>query len=138
MNTEESISTTPAVDRAKITGLTVACVYVDDFAAAHTFYADLLGLELQYDMGANAGYFKINETCGLYLEGGNVRRQEVDPKSVRASFIMYVGSASAMFQKLRDAGVRTVQSELTNMGGDDYWFQFYDPAGNIIEILGGL
>jgi len=24
-----------------------------------------------------------------------------------------------------------------DMGGEQYWFQFYDPAGNILEALGG-
>jgi hypothetical protein len=50
---------------------------------------------------------------------------------------MKVGSAFALFDKLRDAGSPIVQAQPMNMGNDQYWFQFSDPAGNILEVVGG-
>ena len=58
-------------------------------------------------------------------------------KKTRPSFVLGVGSARALFDKLRQAEVPIVQSEPMNMGNEQYWFQFSDPAGNILEVLGG-
>ena len=110
--------------------------YVADFPAAYRFYSDVLGLEKEFDMGSAACFFKLGADSGLYLQGGNTPAP-VDEKSIRSSFTLKVASASAFYAKLQEAGVRFVQNEPMNMGSDNYWFQFYDPAGNILEVLGG-
>jgi len=127
-------STTPAP--SAVTGISFVSVYVADYQPAYVFYADLLGLEKQYDMGGNACFFKLGGEWGLYLEGGNTA-QETTPKSARSSFTLSVPSAGALFGKLRAAGVKMVQTEPMDMSQGDFWFQFHDPAGNIIEALGG-
>jgi hypothetical protein len=33
--------------------------------------------------------------------------------------------------------VKIAQNEPMDMGQGDFWFQFYDPSGNILEVLGG-
>ena len=55
---------------------------------------------------------------------------------VRVAFVFHVESASALHAKLKEAGVKFVHEEPMHMGGDNYWFQFFDPAGNILEAVG--
>ncbi|HVZ42133.1 MAG TPA: VOC family protein [Candidatus Kapabacteria bacterium] len=122
---------------ATITGVSIACVYVDDFAKAFEFYSGLLGLKKKYDMGEQACYFEFEgKEWGLYLDGGN-DPSEITVNTSRASFMLSVPSSLALHTRLVAAGVRCVQNPPQHMGGGDYWFQFFDPAGNIIEVLGG-
>lgn len=120
----------------ELTGIAIAACYVQDFPAACAFYTEVLGLKKLYDLGDQACYFSFGDAGqGLYLEGG-CTAATVTPKSVRASFLLRVSSASALHRRLSTAGVRCVQSEPMHMGGEDYWFQFYDPSGNLLEALG--
>ena len=45
--------------------------------------------------------------------------------------------AFEMFEKLKEAGVKIVQAEPMKMQEGSFWFQCYDPSGNMIEFLGG-
>jgi len=128
--TEQGISS-----RSAITGISFVSVYVDDYQTCYPFYADLLGLKKKYDMGANACFFEIGSEWGLYLEGGNDPR-EITPKSSRSSFTLSVPSAGELYSRLKESGIKMVQAEPMDMGQGDFWFQFYDPSGNILEALG--
>jgi predicted enzyme related to lactoylglutathione lyase len=120
----------------RVKGLAFASVYVDDFEKAYRFYADALGLEKQYDMGSAACFFKLPDNTGLYLQGKN-RSASYSEDTMRTAFVFSVESAGATFERLRTAGVRFIHPGPRHMGGEQYWFQFYDPAGNILEALGG-
>jgi catechol 2,3-dioxygenase-like lactoylglutathione lyase family enzyme len=132
-------SATTSASLCRLTGVTFVAVYVDDFEAAYGFYNGLLGLEKSFDMGPCSCFLKLSNHVGLYLEGENSPSPEVTSKSVRASFGLTAESVAAVFAKVRDAGVRLVhQSGPQDMGGGQAWFQCYDPAGNIIEIVGAM
>jgi predicted enzyme related to lactoylglutathione lyase len=120
----------------KVKGLAFASVYVDDFEKAYRFYAEVLGLEKEYDMGSAACFFKLPDNTGLYLQGKN-KTASYSEDTARAAFVFSVASAAATYERLKGAGVRFIHAEPRHMGGDNYWFQFYDPAGNILEALGG-
>jgi predicted enzyme related to lactoylglutathione lyase len=120
----------------KVKGLAFASVYVDDFEKAYHFYAEVLGLEKEYDMGSAACFFKLPDNTGLYLQGKNKTASYAED-TMRAGFVFSVESAAATYERLKLAGVRFIHAEPKHMGGDNYWFQFYDPAGNILEVLGG-
>ena len=124
------------MDQTRISGVQFVAVYVDDFETNFVFYNKVLGLEKNYEMGVNACFFNIGQNFTLYLEGGN-RRIELDKKTMRTSFVLQVESASALFEKLKKAGINLIQDAPLEMGKGEFWFQFYDPAGNILEILGG-
>jgi predicted enzyme related to lactoylglutathione lyase len=119
----------------RVKGLAFASVYVDDFEKAYQFYAELLGLEKEYDMGTAACFFKLPDNTGFYLQGKN-RPASYAPDTARAAFVFSVDSTVATHERLKAAGVRFIHNEPRHMGGDNYWFQFYDPAGNILEVLG--
>lgn len=128
--------TTATLESATITGLEFVSAYVDDFEKAYEFYAGFLGLQKKYDMGEQACFFSLGTDHGLYLEGGNATARS-EARTSHPSFTFSVPSASALFEKLKAAGVETVESAPMDMGGDMYWFRFYDPAGNLLEALGG-
>ena len=120
----------------RVKGLAFASVYVDNFGRAYEFYAGVLVLEKQYDMGSAACFFKLPDNTGLYLQGKN-KAASYSEDTMRAAFVLSVESAGATYERLKAAGVKFIQNEPRHMGGEQYWFQFYDPAGNILEALGG-
>lgn len=124
------------MESAKILSISMGSVYTSDFSDAFKFYHDVLGLDEVSPMGDNACYISIGEGQGLYIEGGH------DPlrggaKASRTTFTFKVESASAMAAKLKKNAIKLIQAEPMNMGNDMYWFQCYDPTGNVVEFLGG-
>ncbi len=124
-----------------ITSVAMISIYAPDYLTARTFYTETLGLADWSPMGENACYIKFGQMAdgnhyGMYIIGGRTPAPEYTATSARATFALEVPSAGAMFRKLQNAGVRVLQDEPMNMGGDWFWFQFLDPAGNVIEILG--
>jgi len=120
----------------KMKGLAFASVYVDDFPRAYEFYARVLGLEKEHDMGSAACFFKLPDNTGLYLQG-KCKTASYGEDTMRAAFVFSVESAGATYDRLQTANVKLIQGEPRHMGGEQYWFQFYDPSGNILEALGG-
>jgi predicted enzyme related to lactoylglutathione lyase len=129
-------STSDSTSGSTIEAISFVSAYVDDYERAYRFYSETLGLEKSFDMSESSCFFKLGADGGLYLEGGNAAI-EMYSKSVRSAFTLKVGSASALFRKLRDAGTEMIHTAPEHMGNEHYWFQFRDPAGNILEALGG-
>lgn len=114
----------------------MASVYAEDYDDSYKFYHDVLGFDDVSPMGDKACYFDLGNDQGLYLEGG-YELVGADERSAKASFTLKVGSASAMFEKLKKKGIRTIQKEPMKMNDEMYWFQCWDPSDNIVEFLGG-
>ncbi|MBT3231320.1 MAG: VOC family protein [Calditrichaeota bacterium] len=124
------------MESTEIKGIAFVSIYTDDFEKSYKFYSEVLGLKKQFDMGDQACFFEVPENTGLYLQGGN-KTVEFDDQMMRAAFVFSVESASAMWEKLKAEGLKLIQDEPMDMGAGDFFFQFYDPTGNILEILGG-
>ncbi len=124
-----------ANDKTRIIGVNIVNVYVDDFHSGHKFYADVLGLEKEYNIGDKGCYFKIGDNFGLILEGGNEKRG-IHERMTRTSFMLVVKSVQALFEKLKSYNIETIQDKPLDVGNDEFWFQFRDPAGNILEAVG--
>ena len=123
------------MSKTDITGIEFGSVYTDDFTKSYKFYTEVLGLKRQFEMGNLACFFEIPDNSGLYLQGG-CKPMEFDSETMRTAFVFTVASASAMYEKLKTAGVKFIHDAPIEMGPNNYWFMFYDPAGNILEILG--
>lgn len=124
------------MDSTAITGIVMVSVYAVDYEESFRFYNGVLGLGNWSPMGDHACYFSLPDGRGMYLVG---RRNPVDADhlSVRTTFAFEVASAFEMYAKLKATGVELVPSEPMDMGQGYYWFQFFDPSRNIVEILGG-
>jgi predicted enzyme related to lactoylglutathione lyase len=110
-------------------------IYVDDFAAARDFYAHILGMEIASNAGDNACFFRIADNPNaVYLEGGHARHNNSADAS-GLSFMLVVDSAPEAFVRLVEAGVPMVHDAPQELGEGNYWFRFYDPAGNIVEMV---
>ena len=128
---------TLSAEAAKISGMSFVTVYVDDYERALEFYRDILALEKTHDAEKDACFFAIGANqYGLFLAGG-ARAKTTKAEDSHASFVLLVESSSALFQRLKLNGVKTVQEEPMDRGEGDFWFQFYDPANNLLEVLGG-
>jgi predicted enzyme related to lactoylglutathione lyase len=124
------------MDNTKIKSIGMGSVYAVDYKASYVFYNGLLGLHDVMPMGDNACYFRLSEQQGLYLAGSH-KPSAGDYETTRTTFTLDIGSAGAMYEKLNKAGIKIVQTEPVEMGPDMFWFQCYDPSGNIVEFLGG-
>ena len=123
------------MDKTKITGINMGSVYSSDIKAAYEFYIYVLGLDGGDNREAKALYINVGE-AGLYIESG-YDKTDYKPKSARTTFTFKVGSVGAMFKKLMDKGITTVQDEPVKMGENIFWLQCFDFEGNIVEFLGG-
>jgi predicted enzyme related to lactoylglutathione lyase len=119
-----------------VKSINFASIYVDDYQKSFEFYTKHFGYEVKHPMGENASWGKAGEAA-IYIEGGN-KISELTEKSVRTSVVFNVTSTSKFYNQLKSDNVSLIHSEPQHMGSDDYWFQFRDPAGNILEILGGF
>lgn len=124
------------MDKTKIKSIGMGSVYAVDYKASYGFYNGLLGLDDVMPMGDNACFFRLTEEQGIYLAGSH-KPVQAEYEATRSTFTLDVESASAMFEKLKNAGIKIVQAEPVEMGPNMFWFQCYDPSGNIVEFLGG-
>ena len=123
-----------------ITGIRFGACYVDDWAASRTFYESVLGLEVAIEaMPEKVLFYKLGEDpFGIMLcRAGEGQPGRIGAGTAHSSFVLCVGSASALHAHLSGHGVEILQPEPIPMGEGDHWFQFYDPAGNLLEALGG-
>lgn len=117
------------------TGFAFNLVYVDELQPALDFYTRHFGFEAKRTMKDGSVWGKSGE-ISLWI-GGGYEKQPQREKSTRSSIMYSVPSSGALFAQLKADNVATIQSEPMHMGDGEYWFQFFDPAGNILEVLGG-
>ncbi|MBL7975486.1 MAG: hypothetical protein JNJ85_11275 [Candidatus Kapabacteria bacterium] len=118
-----------------ITGIGIGCVFASNYADSFRFYHELLELSDVVTMNEHSCYFVINEKVGIYLIGG-YQLPARNPECVGTTFAFEVTSVQQMFNKMRDAGIQLLHSDLVQMTDIDFWFQCLDPSGNIIEFIG--
>ena len=127
----------PSAEKAAITGISFITIYADDYSKAFEFYQDILGLEKTHEMGRDACFFRLGgNQYGLHLQGV-AKGHSAKPDASHATVVLATESAGALHQRLKLNGVKIVQDEPVDRGEGDFWFQFYDSAGNILEVLGG-
>jgi predicted lactoylglutathione lyase len=68
--------------------------------------------------------------------GEGYQLAETNADNVRATVMLGVDSVSKLFDHLEADGQKIIHEAPVDMGGL-YWLQFVDPAGNVVEVLGG-
>jgi predicted enzyme related to lactoylglutathione lyase len=112
-------------------------VYVTDKERAKEFYTKVLGFEVAFDLGPEICFLKSpNKEIDIYLEGG-MKPSPVDNKTCRVSFFLDAERPAAeVFARLKQAGVKLLQTAPEQVDDDTACFQFCDLDGNIIEVSG--
>lgn len=108
--------------------------YCKDFDRTVAFYQKYFGFKQESEFGPKSIYGNVGYT-GMWIGEFN---KENDPSytTPRVAPMVEVRSARDLFQRLKQDGVKLHFAEPRNMGGK-YWFQFSDPEGNVVEVLGG-
>jgi catechol 2,3-dioxygenase-like lactoylglutathione lyase family enzyme len=112
-------------------------IYVTDLEAAKAFYTDVLGFRCAAQVALDL-CFLVSESGSVhvYLKG-SMKPGRADRRSTRLSFFLEPeGSVSDTYGRLKSSGVRLLQKAPEYVGDGNYWFQFEDPDGNIIEVAG--
>ncbi|HHE38865.1 MAG TPA: hypothetical protein ENL20_09875 [Candidatus Cloacimonetes bacterium] len=61
----------------------------------------------------------------------------MDNKTCRLSFFLEAEKTTQEnFHKLKEAGVKILQEKPDQVADDTFTFQFLDPDGNILEVVG--
>ena len=118
-----------------VRSLGFALCYAKDLEATEAFYSKHFGFTRKFEMGEGQAFGSIGDV-DMWI-GGDYSSGSEDPLSTRMSVMFMVDSAGALFSQLHEAEVPIIQDAPVKMADDKFWFQFRDPSGNVVEILGG-
>jgi predicted enzyme related to lactoylglutathione lyase len=118
-----------------VTKMNFACIYVDELEPNQKFYEKYLGFKKEQEFRPGEIFGKLGEiSCWM---GSGYKRSASDETSTRATVMFGVDSVGNLFESLKANGERLIQEEPIEMKEGVYWLQFSDPAGNVVEVLGG-
>ena len=118
-----------------VQGLKFVLVYVDKLEPCQTFYETYLGFKKTAEFGPGEIYGELGKVEMWMGEG--YQRSDGREKATRATVMIGVDSVGKLFKSLTDGGVPLVQDSPVEMQAGVFWLQFSDPAGNVIDVLGG-
>lgn len=116
------------------TGIHFALIYTDKLAPTQAFYEKYFGFEKTDDFSDTEIYGTAGE-IEMWI-GSEYKPTKMTEKSTRGTSMFGVESALDLFKAFKKDGVKTVHKKPVEMQPGAFWFQFYDPAGNIIDVLG--
>ena len=111
--------------------LAVISLWADDVPAAAHFYRDVIGLKLLPHHGGRP-HFDLNGVFLTILQGKP--QPALDAKPVRFPLLAFaVDDLDAAVQRLK--GLEGDMPWGIESDGRSHWVMFYDPAGNLIELV---
>ena len=110
-------------------------IYVDELEPCQSFYETYFGFEQTAEFRPGEIYGKAGD-IEMWIGSGYVKN-DLGDKSCRASVMIGVNSVGTLFQQLNAGGQTVLQEAPIEMQPGTYWMQAVDPAGNILDILGG-
>jgi lactoylglutathione lyase len=134
----ESPTTDEAPTAAWPGGIAAITLFVEDLAAAKSFYRDTFGLPVHFE-DDNSAVFKFSETLINLLETGEAPSLvapapvAAPDTGVRFQFTLAVDDVDAMAEQLKRRGVALLNGPLDRPWGIRT-ASFRDPGGHIWEI----
>ncbi|MCB1971921.1 MAG: VOC family protein [Geminicoccaceae bacterium] len=118
-------------------GILETVLYVDDLAAAETFYAGVLGLEVDSRKEGLFIFFRLDQAMLLVFQRAAARESRGVPShgtdgSGHACFKVPEAELAAWEQRLTRHGIAIEQRQAWPRGGRSFYFR--DPDGNSLEI----
>lgn len=120
----------------KIKDLMMNVIYSHDLEKAIEFYEKYFGFEIERDLGQSSVYGKSGNIY-LWIIGG-FKYSSTQSDTSHTSIVYYVEDLFGLFKQFKLDDVMTVQKEPVKMPNEMYWFQAFDPSGNIIELIGEM
>lgn len=123
----------------KVTDFKFSLIYADDFDLTKAFYEKHFGFKESFEMAPTElgpQTWGMTGDVGMWIGGGHNRTKR-DDRSARSGVMFGVDSAFTLLEELRADKVLIFQEDPIEMQPGVFWFQFEDPSGNIIEVLGG-
>jgi len=117
-----------------IESMEFALVYASDFSQSITFYEKYFGFTKAYDMPDGSCFGKAGN-INIWISA-NYNKVNTNEQSARLSVMFRINSAFKLFEQLTKDQIKIYQTQPQEMQPGNYWFQFEDPSGNIIEVLG--
>ena len=110
----------------------VLSLWAEDVPKTAHFYKDVLGLELFEHHAGDRPHFKVGNTFLTILKGKPIPAEDSDPERFPL-FALGVPDLDAAVERLQAHGVELPWG--IKEGQDTRWVLFYDPAGNLIELI---
>jgi catechol 2,3-dioxygenase-like lactoylglutathione lyase family enzyme len=120
----------------RVTSFKFASIYVDNLDACQKFYETYLGFQKTAEFSPGEIFGNLGAVEMWMGEG--YERIDAGERAARATLVLGVDSVGSLFEALQAGNVKTVQDSPVEMQVGVFWLQFFDPAGNIIEVLGGI
>lgn len=121
-----------AQERPPIAAGQVTFLYYNDLAQAGEFYGDVLGLELEVDLGWVKIYqLSPSSSVGLVNASGGSHR----PSSDKPVMVSMVVDVDAWYQYLKAKGVDVGDAPNTDGNAPVKAFSFEDPEGYSLEVF---
>jgi catechol 2,3-dioxygenase-like lactoylglutathione lyase family enzyme len=113
------------------------CLYVDDLAAAETFYGNVLGLELLSKVAGRHLFFRLpGSVLLLFKPEASLMPQDLPPHGTHGPGHCCFKIAETDYENwkavLREKGVEIICEQSWPRGGQSFYF--CDPAGNVLEL----
>ncbi len=119
----------------QIKDLKFLLIYVDELELCQAYYEKYFGFEKTAEFGPGEIYGKAGD-IEMWI-GAGYQKNELAEKSVRASVMIGVDSVGALFEQLKVDNQPMIHDQPNAMQPGTFWLQVVDPAGNILDILGG-
>lgn len=121
------------MEPVKTTGM-FGLIYANDAQSCLPFYEKYFNFQQKFTMDDGSCYGTIGE-IGLWI-GDKYQARKTHKDDVRSAFMIEIDNAQRLFENLKADGVEIVHEKPVEMQPGVFWFMFYDPAGNILEVLG--
>ena len=119
----------------RVTDLKFIVIYVDKLASCQAFYETYFGFEKTAEFGPGEIFGTVGDV-NLWMGEGYTRSTN-DEQFTRASIMIGVDSTGTLFENLKADGHKIIQDAPVEMQEGTFWMQIVDPAGNVLDILGG-
>ena len=117
--------------------LAFALIYSEDLDTTVSFYQKYLGLVVDESVKMSATeVFGNMGPVGVWIGGGYKKTNSSD-RNIRATVMLRVKSSGELFAAFKKGDVKLYQPSPIQMGQNNWWFQFADNNGNILDVLGG-
>lgn len=122
-------------DKIVVENLKFVLVYVDQLEPCQTYYETYFGFEKTAEFRPGEIYGKLGN-IDMWI-GSGYDSNELGEKGCRASVMIGVNSVETLFDQLKKGGQKLLQDAPVEMQPGTFWMQAVDPAGNVLDILGG-